>query len=278
MNKRIWLITGVSSGLGKSMARTAIKNGDFVIGTFRSQKQVDSFNNAYSNQGKGIKLDINNFRDIDKAIDDIKNEFGKIDVLVNNAGFGFIGAVEEASISEIRAVMETNFFGTLKLTQSVLPLMRKKKKGHIIQISSHGGVKAFPGFGIYNASKFALEGFSEALAGEIEPLGIKMTIVEPGPFRTGFAGDKLIEAEKIIEDYNQTAGSFRSKLKQANGMQEGDPQKAAKVILDIVNGEIDTLRVPLGKVPLTTIKMKIDSLHSDLESNRKIAASTVFEN
>jgi short-subunit dehydrogenase len=155
--------------------------------------------------------------------------------------------------------------------------MRKVQKGHIVQISSHGGIKAFAGFGIYNASKFALEGFSEALAQEVEPLGIKVTIVEPGPFRTNFAGNGLGEAENVIEDYNETAGTFRSKLKSVHGKQEGHPVKAAKAIIDQVYSENPTLRLPLGKVPLITIGMKLDSVKADLEKNREIAEKAVYE-
>jgi NAD(P)-dependent dehydrogenase (short-subunit alcohol dehydrogenase family) len=184
MNRKIWFITGISSGLGKAIAQTAVEKGDFVIGTFRSQIQADVFNNQHKDEASALKLDITKPKEIQKAFQTIKKQFGKLDVLVNNAGFGFAGAVEEASDKEVRAVFEANFFGTLQVTQAALPIFREQKSGHIIQISSHGGIKAFPGFGIYNASKFALEGFSEALAAEVAPLSIKVTIVEPGPFRT----------------------------------------------------------------------------------------------
>ena len=155
---------------------------------------------------------------------------------------GFVGAIEETSMDEVRRVFEANVFGTLKLTQTVLPHMRKEKNGHIVQISSHGGIKAFAGFGIYNASKFALEGFSEALAQEVAPLGIKISIVEPGPFRTKFAGDGLGLAEQVIDDYSETAGAFRAKLKGVDGKQEGDPVKASKAIINLVNSENPSLK------------------------------------
>ena len=180
-------------------------------------------------------------------------------------------------MGEARKVFEANFFGTLKLTQTILSHMRNEKNGHIIQISSHGGIKAFAGFGIYNASKFALEGFSEALSQEVEPLGIKVLIVEPGPFRTNFAGNRLGEAEKVIDDYSNTAGAFRTKLKGVDGKQEGHPVKASKAIIDLVYSENPTLRLPLGKVPLMTIGMILDSVKSDLENNREIAEQAVYE-
>jgi len=277
MSKRIWLITGISSGLGKAMAKAVIESGDFVIGTFRKQAEVDSFNNKYSNKAKALLLDITKITDIDEAVEAIVNEFGRIDVLVNNAGVGFVGAVEEASLQEVRNIFEVNVFGTLHLTQAILPIMRKQRLGNIIQISSHAGIKAFAGFGIYNASKFALEGWSEALAQEVAPLGIQVTIVEPGPFRTNFAGRSLAQASKVITDYEETAGAFREKLLSVHGKQEGNPEKAAHLIIDHINANNPTLRLPLGSIPIKTIGMKIDSLQSDLEANKETALKAVFE-
>ena len=277
MNNKIWLITGISSGLGKALAEAVIKTGDFVIGTFRNDSQVTAFNKKNIKNATAILLDITNEKRIDDLIPAIFLEYGRIDVLVNNAGMGFVGAVEETSMQEVRSVFEPNFFGTLKLTQSVLPFMRKKKQGRIIQISSHGGIKAFAGFGIYNASKFALEGFSEALAQEVAPLGIKVSIVEPGPFRTNFAGNKLGQAQNRIDDYSETAGVFRDKIKGVDGKQEGDPIKAAEAIINLANAEKPALRLPLGKVALLTIGMKLDSVKSDLEANSETAKNAVFE-
>lgn len=277
MKNKIWLITGISSGLGKALSESVIENGDFVIGTFRQQSQVDEFNKINTKNSQGVLLDITNEKDVEKSIEKIISEHGKIDVLVNNAGMGFVGAIEETSMKEVRNVFEPNFFGTLKLTQTVLPFMRREKNGHIIQISSHGGIKAFAGFGIYNASKFALEGFSEAMAQEVSLLGIKVSIVEPGPFRTNFAGNGLGQAENVINDYSETAGAFRTKLKGVDGKQEGDPIKASKAIIDLVNSENPSLRLPLGKVALMTIGMKLDSVKSDLETNRKTAENSVYE-
>jgi len=277
MDKKVWLITGISSGLGKALAQSVMENGDFVIGTFRNQNQVNGFNKNHSEKGFAIVLDITNEKEIEQAVKKIISKYEKIDVLVNNAGIGFVGAIEETSMQEVKQVFEPNFFGTLKLTQTVLPFMREKKNGYIIQISSHGGIKAFAGFGIYNASKFALEGFSEALAQEVSPLGINVSIVEPGPFRTNFAGSRLGVAKNVIDDYSETAGAFRSKLKGVDGKQEGNPLKAAKAIIDLVNSEHPTLRLPLGKIALMTIGMKLDSVKSDLEANREVAENVVYE-
>lgn len=273
---RNWLITGISSGLGKAVAEEVIQNGDFVIGTFRKASQLEEFNTQYAGRAHSILLDITEEASIEKRISQLIGDFKKIDVLVNNAGIGFAGAIEETSMQEVREVFEANFFGTLKLTQVVLPFMRKQGMGHIIQISSHGGIKAFAGFGIYNASKFALEGFSEALAQEVAALGIRVSIVEPGPFRTKFAGNSLGLAKKVIDDYSETAGTFRKKLKSVNGKQEGDPKKAAKAIVDLVDSKNPILRLPLGKTALATIEMKLESVKSDLETHRETAQKVVY--
>lgn len=275
--KRNWFITGISSGLGKALADVVIEKGDFVIGTLRKQSQVNEFNEKHKGKAFAFLLDVTDFASIEKVVKRIEEDFSKIDVLVNNAGVGFAGAIEETSMEEIRKVFEVNFFSVLKITNELLPLLRKQRSGHIIQISSHGGLKAFAGFGIYNASKFALEGFSEALAQEIEPLGIKLTMVEPGPFRTNFAGEGLGLAKNVIDDYSETAGVFRGKLKGVHQKQEGHPQKAAMAIFDLTLSDNPSLRLPLGKIALKTIKMKLDSVTADLEKNREVAEKAVFD-
>ncbi len=276
MKNKIWFITGISSGLGKALAQTVIENGDFVIGTFRNQSQADVFNNQHKDEAFALTLDITQPTEIEKAVKLVTDKFEKIDVLVNNAGFGFAGAIEETSAAETREIFEANFFGTLKLTQSFLPMLRQQKSGHIIQISSHGGFKAFPGFGIYNASKFALEGFSEALAIEVAPLGIKLTIVEPGPFRTNFAGSSFKQADKVIEDYNSTAGAFRERMKLVDGKQEGDPIKASKAIIDITKLDTPPLRLPLGKIAIISLTTKLESVQKDINTYQDIAESVVY--
>lgn len=276
MKNKIWFVTGISSGLGKALAQTVIENGDFVIGTFRNQSQADVFNNQHKDEAFALTLDITKPTEIEEAFKLVSDKFGKIDVLVNNAGFGFAGAIEETSTAETREIFEANFFGTLQLTQTFLPLFRQQKSGHIIQISSHGGFKAFPGFGIYNASKFALEGFSEALAIEIAPLGIKLTIVEPGPFRTNFAGSSFKLADKVIEDYNSTSGVFREKIKQVDGKQEGDPIKASQAIIDITKLDTPPLRLPLGKIAIVSLTAKLDSVQKEINAYKDIAESVVY--
>ncbi len=276
MKKKIWVITGISSGLGKALAESVRSRGEYAIGTFRKESQVEAFNNQKLENGHAYFMDMTDEKSMEKAVNQIISKFGKIDVLVNNAGMGFVGAVEEASTDEIRIVLETNFFGALKLTQLVLPFMRKEKSGEIVQISSQAGINASPGFGIYNASKFALEGFSEALAKEVAPLGIKVRIVEPGPFRTNFAGNGLGLAKHIIDDYAETAGRLRHNLKAKDGQQDGSPKKGAEAIISLVNAGNSTLRFPLGKIALRLIENKINMVKSDLEVNISLSESTSF--
>lgn len=266
----------MSSGLGKALADAVMKHGDFVVGTFRHQQQVDAFNRTNAGRGFAVELDITRQEQITEVVQSVADQFGRVDVLVNNAGYGFAGAVEEASQAEIRAIFEANFFGTIAITQALLPLFRRQKRGHIVQMSSHSGVKGFAGFGIYSASKFALEGASEALAAEIAPLGIRLTIVEPGPFRTNFAGTGFQQAANRVDDYEATAGAFRQRMEQVNGQQEGDPLKAAEAIWQLTHLENPPLRMPLGKIAINTISAKIDSLRQDVETGREVAVGTVF--
>lgn len=276
MEHKIWFITGISSGLGKALAEAVIENGDFVIGTFRNQAQVDGFNNQYGQKAFSLVLDITKASEIESAYKTVIEKFGRLDVLVNNAGYGLAGAIEETTIEETKAIFEANFFGTLQMTQTFLPLFRQQKSGNIIQISSHGGFKAFAGFGIYNATKFAVEGLSEALALEVAPLGIKVTIVEPGPFRTQFANNGFKFAEQIISDYNTTAGTFREKIKGVDGKQEGDPGKAALSIIDIAKLDTPPLRLPLGKIAIVSLSTKMESVQKDIDNFREIAENAVY--
>lgn len=275
-NPQIWLVTGISSGFGRAIAEAVLAQGHFLIGTFRQDEQVTQFNREYGNRAVAYQLDLTQPAQIRAVAQTITDRFGRLDVLVNNAGSGFAGAVEETTEADVRDVFEANFFGTLILTQSLLPLFRQQRSGHIIQMSSHGGIKAFAGFGIYNASKFALEGMSEALAAELAPLGIRLTLVEPGPFRTGFAGSAFTQSQTRIADYDETAGAFRTRMASVDGKQEGDPVKAAEAILHITTLENPPLRLPLGKIALGTIAAKLASVQQDLDHWREVSAGAVF--
>ncbi len=275
--KKTWFITGISSGVGKVLAETVMETGDFVIGTFRKEKQVENFNALNKGKGIAVLMDVQDQESVTNGVKNILGNYPKIDVLVNNAGIGFIGAVEEASIDEVSKIMDVNLLGTLRVLKAILPIMRAQRSGHIIQMSSHAGVKSFAGFGIYNASKFALEGYSEAMADELRPLGINVTLVELGPFRTKFAGSSLHEATQQIDDYTDTASKFRTILKERDGTQEGDPYKASLAIIDQINTENPSLRLPLGKMALKTIGMKLDSVRNDLELHKETAENAIYQ-
>lgn len=275
---KVWFITGASSGFGAELTKTIIERGDKVAATFRKTEQANSFSQQYKNNGLGIVLDVTRTENIPAALQQAIDRFGKIDVLVNNAGYGTIGAIEEFSLEEIRDQMETNFFGAVAVTKAMLPIMRKQGSGHIVQISSQAGFRATAGFGIYNASKFALEGFSEALAQEVASFGIKVTIVEPGPFRTEFLGGSMKKAQNKIEAYQNTVvGNMYKYQDEMNGKQEGDPVKAASAIVDYVYSNKENLRLPLGKITIQGMRAKLAAVEKDIAANESIAISTVFE-
>ena len=275
---KVWFLTGASSGFGAAFTKAIIEKGDKVAATFRKPEQASEFSQQYENNGIGLVMDVTSREQVEAAVQKAVAQYGTIDVLVNNAGYGTVGAIEEFSMEEIRQQMETNFFGAVAVTKEVLPTMREKGKGHIIQISSVAGFRALGGFGIYNASKFALEGFSEALAYEAAPFGIKVTIVEPGPFRTEFAGNSIKAAETKIEAYKEgPVGKMYKYIETTHGTQEGDPAKGAQAIIDFVYSDSKTLRLPLGKTAIDGIKAKLAAVQRDVTANEAIAMSTHYE-
>lgn len=274
---KTWFITGVSSGFGEALAAAVIKRGDNVIGTFRKPEQASLFSQQNGSKGLGLVVDVTSEGQIKAAVQQALQTFEKVDVLVNNAGYGTTGAIEEFSMDEIRAQMQTNFFGAIAITKELLPVMRKQGAGHIVQVSSVAGFRATAGFGVYNASKFALEGFSEALAQEVASFGIRVTIVEPGPFRTQFLGTSMKTAAQQIEAYQKTTvGQTYRYMERMNGKQEGDPVKGAQAIVDYVYGDNKALRLPLGKAPVVAIRAKLAQVEEDLKANESIALSTVY--
>lgn len=275
---KIWFITGASSGFGAELAKAIIESGDKVAATFRKTEQASSFSQQYNGNGLGIMLDVTQTENISAALQEAIDKFGKIDVLVNNAGYGTIGAIEEFSLEEIRQQMETNFFGAVAVTKVILPIMREQGSGHIVQVSSQAGFRAVAGFGVYNASKFALEGFSEALAQEVAPFGIKLTIVEPGPFRTQFLAGSMKMPQNRLDIYQKgpVAQMYHYQQKM-DGNQEGDPVKAAKAIVDYVQSGKENLRLPLGKVTIQGMRAKLASVEKDITANESIAVSTIFQ-
>ena len=275
---KVWFITGASSGLGAALAAAVLERGDSVVATFRQAGQAEAFSQRAPQRALGVVLDVTDAAAIPAAVQQATARFGRIDVLVNNAGYGTIGALEEFSMDEIRAQFETNFFGMAALTREVLPLLRAQGSGHIVQLSSVSGFRAMPGFGLYNASKFALEGYSEALAQEVAPFGIRVTIVEPGPFRTEFLAGSMKEASTRIEAYrNSPVANMYEYKDRVSGQQEGDPEKAAQIICDYVASGNKHLRLPLGKAAIAGMRAKLRSVQEDVDANEGLAGMAVFE-
>ncbi|WP_017315895.1 oxidoreductase [Mastigocladopsis repens] len=276
-NPKVWLITGSSTGFGRALAEAVLKHGDSLVATARKPEQLNELVNQYPETAKAVRLNVTNQTEVQAAVDTAIQAFGRIDVLVNNAGYGLIGALEEVSDEQIRRNFETNLFGAINMIRTVLPVMRQQKSGHIVNMSAIAGFSNELGFSIYGGAKFALEGVSEALYGEVAPLGIKVTIVEPGPFRTDFIGRSLDRAEHSMDEYQETVGKFLQFLDKINGSQPGDPDKAAQALIQVVNSDNPPLRLVLGKYAYSKFRKKIESLTAELDAWEQLAASTDFE-
>ncbi|HJP79463.1 MAG TPA: oxidoreductase [Pseudonocardiaceae bacterium] len=274
---RVWLITGTSAGFGRHLAETLISRGERVVATARNAASIKDLAERAPEQVLTVRLDVTDQASIREAVDAALAHFGRIDVLVNNAGHGLIGALEELSEAQLRAVLETNVFGVAAVTRAVLPTMRAQRGGHIVQLSSVGGVVGNPGHAAYATSKFALEGMSEALAGELAPLGIRVSIVEPGPFRTEFAGRSMTFAEPI-DDYRDTpAGGLRTRFRDQDGNQPNDPARAAEAIILLVDRADSPLRLPLGPEAVTRIRAKLTAQLDDLAAWEEVSMNTRYE-
>lgn len=274
----VWFITGTSQGFGRELVRAALQRGDSVVATSRNPQTVTSAFPDAANRLLAVSLDLRDEKQIASVIEQSVARFGRIDVLVNNAGHGLTGAVEEASDAEILSVYEINVFGLLRLTRAVLPQMRKQKSGHIVNLSSIGGLVGLPGWGIYNSTKFAVEGLSEALAVEGAPLGIGVTIVEPGPFRTDFLGGSLVVTAKILPDYKETAGQTRAAAATRHGNQPGDPALAADAIVKAVTAPKPPLHLILGGFAYDRFKTKLDAFKLEMETWRETTVGTDYKN
>lgn len=242
---RVWLVTGANSGFGRAIAEAALAAGDTVVAAARRPETLDDLVARHPGRVTAVELDVTDQSRIADVVADAVLWHGRIDVLVNNAGRGVVGAVEETTDRELRELMDLHFFGPAALTRAVLPHMRRQGSGAVVQMSSMGGRFSFPGVGAYSATKFALEGLSEALAQEVAPFGIKVLVVEPGAFRTSFAGGGLHQTAAMPE-YAGTVGPVRANLPGSDGEQPGDPAKAAAAILKALDAEDTPLRLPLG--------------------------------
>jgi len=274
---KVWLITGVSSGFGREIARAALARGDVVAGTLRQAAQLAGFRDLAPGRAHAFQMDVTDAAAIGRTVAETVRTAGGIDVLVNNAGYGQIGVAEEVTDAQTRRLFETNFFGLLQVVRAVLPHMRARRRGHIVNISSVAGMIGIPGMALYSASKFAVEGLSEALAGEVAPLGIRVTIVEPGGFRTDFAGRSISPTEQPIADYAATpAGQVRALLASYSGHEPGDPAKAAAAILDLVDAPSAPVRLALGSDALKMLRSRLARVAQDYEAWQAVTTSTDF--
>lgn len=274
--KRVWMITGAARGIGARIAEAALARGEAVVATSRDAASVQKGFPA-GDALLALPLDVTDEAQAAAAVQAALARFGRIDVLVNNAGYGLLGAVEEATADEVRRLYETNVFGLLNVTRAVLPSMRERRSGHVINISSLGGYQSGAGFGVYCSTKFAVEGLSEALHGELAPLGIHVTVVEPGYFRTDFLdGNSLAVSPRILDDYAASAGRVRVAATQINHKQAGDPLRLAQAMLALVDSATPPLRLPLGTDTLQTIADKHAFVEAELKDWKALAASTDF--
>ena len=273
MAQNVWMITGASRGFGAEIAKAVLTAGDKLIATARKLNALDYLGknpNVFA-----VPLEVTDEPQAKNAVDAGLNQFGRIDVLVNNAGYGLLGAVEETSAQEVENIYRTNVFGLLNVTRAVLPSMRKQKSGHIINISSIGGYNSFPGWGVYSSTKFAVEGITESLHGELAPLGIHATVVEPGFFRTDFLdSSSLVKTANVISGYVDTVGVMRDLMEGHNHHQPGNPSKLAQVVLQLVRTAEPPLRLPLGTDTLKRIDDKNAFVEGETERWRMVAAST----
>jgi NAD(P)-dependent dehydrogenase (short-subunit alcohol dehydrogenase family) len=274
-NRPTWFITGASSGLGMAFARHAITQGYSVVATARTPARLAELVASATDQVLAQALDVTVPGDAERAVAAARSRFGRIDVLINNAGYGIVGALEETPEAEFRAQMETNFFGAVAMTRAVLPTMREQASGAIVNISSLGGQLSFGGFSAYSASKFALEGMSEALAQEVAPFGIKVLIVEPGAFRTAFAGDAL-KHMPMMDAYRDIVGGTRNFAHRMHGTQDGNPARAASAIDAVLRANVTPLRLQLGADAVSSVRAHAEELLKDLAAWEAVALQTGY--
>jgi NAD(P)-dependent dehydrogenase (short-subunit alcohol dehydrogenase family) len=275
---RTWFITGASRGFGILIAEQALRSGDAVIATARNPQDITDRLGEQPNL-LAVRLDVTREEEAHQAVAEGIKRFGRIDVLINNAGFGVLGAVEETSASETERLFATNVFGLLNVTRAVLPHMRAQRSGRVINISSIGGYQAYMGWGVYGSTKFAVEGITEALHQELTPLGIQATVVEPGFFRTDFLDEQsLIKTRLELADYDETVGKMRAFAEAANHAQPGDPQKFAEAMLALVNAPTPPLRLALGSDTVARIEAKNRLVAQELAEWNELALSTDFAN
>ena len=272
----VWLITGCSSGLGRALAARVLARGHRLIATARQPETLDELVAADPSRCRALALDVADASQVSPVVAQAAEIFGRLDVVVNNAGYGLVGAVEEYDEAQITRNFETNFFGALRVIRAALPILRAQRRGHFVNISAAAVIANYAGFSIYGATKWALEGLSESLAAEVRPLGLKVTIVQPGPFRTEFISRSLERASAAIPDYEASSGKFRRFLETMNGRQPGDPAKAADAIISAVESDNPPLRLVLGKYAIDKTRRKLGSAARELDAGSAAGAATDF--
>jgi NAD(P)-dependent dehydrogenase (short-subunit alcohol dehydrogenase family) len=265
-NNPVWFITGCSTGFGRELAQLVLRRGWRAVVTARNASRVEDLARGYEEKALALSLDVTNHDDIVAAVNEAETRFGAIDVLVNNAGYGYQASIEEGNDAEIRAQFETNVFGLAAMTRAVLPGMRARRRGHIVNISSQAGFIGYPGSGYYAATKHAVEGLSDALSKEVAPLGIKVTCVEPGPFRTDWAGRSLQQRRPTIADYKDTVGARLETTADYSGKQPGDPVRAAEAIIKAVEADDPPKHLVLGAIALDGIREKLKETLAEVEA------------
>lgn len=271
---KILLITGVSSGFGRALAREALAAGHKVVGTVRSAQARRDFESLSANAAFGRVLDVTDFDAIDGIVAEIEASVGPVDVLVNNAGYGHEGVMEESPLSEMRRQFDVNVFGAVAMMKAVLPFMRERRRGHIVNITSMGGHITMPGITYYCGSKFALEGISEALGKEVKPFGIAVTAVAPGSFRTDWAGRSMTRTPRLIADYDHVFDPIRKAREDKSGKQLGDPQKAARAMLAAIAADRPPTHLLLGSDALGLVRDKLSALKNEIRDWEAVTVST----
>lgn len=263
---KVWFITGCSTGFGRELAKYALEQGNQVVVTSRKTSDVEDIVSGKEDKAIAVQLDVTKPEEIKAAVQQAIDKFGRIDVLVNNAGIGYFAAVEESEEEEVRRMFEINFWGLAHTTQQVLPTMRQQHSGHIVNIASIGGLVGFPAVGFYNATKFAVDGLSESLSKEVAHLGIKVTVVAPSGFRTDWAGRSANDSKIKIEDYDASARKNQDAIRGYSGNQPGDPTKAAEAIVKMVDSDNPPLRLLLGEAALKGAYNKLEVLKKDFDT------------
>ena len=275
-SKMSFLITGAGSGFGRAFAEAALEAGHTVVGTVRLEDQRIAFEALHSERAHGVIMDVTHFDAIEPTVRKIEADVGPIDVLVNNAGYGHEGILEESPLAGLIHQFEVNVFGAVAMIKAVLPAMRRRRRGHIINITSMAGYISMPGIAYYSGSKFALEGITEALAQELKGLGIKVTAIAPGSFRTEWAGRSMVRSERSISDYDAVFDPVRKRRLEYSGRQAGDPAKAARVLLELVELEEPPTHLLLGSDALKLVKERLAALHDAIQTWESVSRSTDY--